>query len=497
METLLSFFQGFINLGAAVMLPVVIAILGLFFGMKLGQAIKSGLFVGIGFQGLCLAVNLLTTTIQPVMDYYAQMDAGYDVLEIGFAALGGAAWTVPFAVLAIPAIVIINLILVRLKITKVLNVDIWNFMHFLVPGALAYALFGSALLGFCVTVALSVITLFFAQWAAPKWGEFYGLEGTTCTTLAFAAWVYPVSTGINWLIDHIPGLNKLDLDMDKLGSKLGVFGDPAVIGIVVGAFLGLLTRQSISSLLTICMGVAAVMVLIPRMVGIMMEGLSPIGTAANAYMKLGSSSQVQQSMEWEALIRGTKSKAFSRAGVERGNHSLKVLRRNRGEVKLFREILAEQTVGVFIKATLSRTARVSKKFFCPQDMLHGLIVKEFISIVYCEGTKQGWRERSKGRTLGLGEDFCLSVWQKAGNQEPGAAVHKGGQSSFSPRALYSIAFPMPKLRARVSHSGPVMNRFVPVQTAPCLLIMGGKPYVPCGANISLQSLTGRHGWHGR
>lgn len=129
METLLSFFQGFINLGAAVMLPVVIAILGLFFGMKLGQAIKSGLFVGIGFQGLCLAVNLLTTTIQPVMDYYAQMDAGYDVLEIGFAALGGAAWTVPFAVLAIPAIVIINLILVRLKITKVLNVDIWNFMH--------------------------------------------------------------------------------------------------------------------------------------------------------------------------------------------------------------------------------------------------------------------------------------------------------------------------------------------------------------------------------
>lgn len=285
METLLSFFQGFINLGAAVMLPVVIAILGLFFGMKLGQAIKSGLFVGIGFQGLCLAVNLLTTTIQPVMDYYAQMDAGYDVLEIGFAALGGAAWTVPFAVLAIPAIVIINLILVRLKITKVLNVDIWNFMHFLVPGALAYALFGSALLGFCVTVALSVITLFFAQWAAPKWGEFYGLEGTTCTTLAFAAWVYPVSTGINWLIDHIPGLNKLDLDMDKLGSKLGVFGDPAVIGIVVGAFLGLLTRQSISSLLTICMGVAAVMVLIPRMVGIMMEGLSPIGTAANAYMK--------------------------------------------------------------------------------------------------------------------------------------------------------------------------------------------------------------------
>lgn len=285
MDALLNFFQGFINLGAAVMLPVVIAILGLFFRMKLGQAIKSGLFVGIGFQGLVLAVNLLTTTIQPVMDYYQKMGSGYDVLEIGFAALGGAAWTVPFAVFAIPAIVIINLILVRAKITKVLNVDIWNFMHFLVPGALAYALFGSAVIGFIVTLVLAIVTLFFSQWAAPKWSEFYGLEGTTCTTLAFAAWVYPISYLINKLIDKIPGLNKVDLDMEKIGSKLGIFGDPAIIGLVVGAFLGVLTRQSISSLLTICMGIAAVMVLIPRMVGIMMEGLTPIGNAANAYMK--------------------------------------------------------------------------------------------------------------------------------------------------------------------------------------------------------------------
>lgn len=299
MDVLLNFFQEFINLGAAVMLPVVIAILGLFFRMKAAQAIKSGLLVGIGFQGLCLAVGLLTTTIQPVMDYYETIGSGYDVLEIGFAALGGAAWTVPFAVFAIPAIVIVNLVLVRLKVTKVLNVDIWNYMHFLVPGALAYALFGSALLGFLVTVALSVITLFFSQWAAPEWEDFYGLEGTTCTTLAFAAWIYPVSKLINKVIDKIPGLNKVDVDMDKIGSKLGILGDPAVIGLVVGAFLSLLTRQSVGSMCTICMGVAAVMVLIPRMVGIMMEGLSPLGSAANQFMKksIGEDAEIYIGMD--------------------------------------------------------------------------------------------------------------------------------------------------------------------------------------------------------
>ena len=45
--------------------------------MKLGQAIKSGLMVGIGFQGLCLVVNLLTTSIQPVIKYYQTMGSGF------------------------------------------------------------------------------------------------------------------------------------------------------------------------------------------------------------------------------------------------------------------------------------------------------------------------------------------------------------------------------------------------------------------------------------
>lgn len=299
MDVLLDFFQGFINLGAAVMLPIVIAILGKFFGMKLGNAIKSGLLVGIGFQGLVLAVNLLITSINPVMEYYKAMGSGYDALEVGFAALGAASWTVPFAVFVIPAIIVVNLILVRLKITKVLNVDIWNFMHFLVPGALAYALSGSAIIGFFVAVGCGIIALFFSQWLAPKWGEFFGLEGTTCTTLAFCSWVYPISYLLNKLFDLIPGLKSIDVDVDKIGNKLGIFGDPAIIGVFVGAFLALLTRQDIGTLMTIAMGVAAAMVLIPRMVSVMMEGLTPMGNAANDYMhkKIGDDADIYIGMD--------------------------------------------------------------------------------------------------------------------------------------------------------------------------------------------------------
>ena len=90
MDIALSFFKEFINLGASVMLPVVIALLGLFFRMKPSQAVRAGLLVGIGFQGVVLTINFLLSTIQPALDYYTAMGSGYDVAEIGFAALGWA-----------------------------------------------------------------------------------------------------------------------------------------------------------------------------------------------------------------------------------------------------------------------------------------------------------------------------------------------------------------------------------------------------------------------
>lgn len=285
METLLNVVQSILDMGAVALLPVMICILGVVFRMKFGAALKAGLMVGIGFQGLSLVVGLLTTSISPAVAYYEAMGGGFTTTDLGFATVGAASWTVPFAPLAIPLIVILNFILLRAGLTKVMNIDIWNYIHFLIPGALAYALFGSAVLGLIITVGLSVVTLFVAQIIAPKWQDYFGLEGTTCTTFSFITFMYPLSWLVNKLIDLIPGLRDLDADMSKLSSKLGFFGDTAFIGLVVGMFLGALTRQDFATILGMGMGIASVLVLIPRMVTIMMEGLTPIGNSASTYMK--------------------------------------------------------------------------------------------------------------------------------------------------------------------------------------------------------------------
>ncbi|MFG5630122.1 PTS transporter subunit IIC, partial [Enterococcus faecalis] len=49
-------------------LPIIITILGLVFRMKLGDAIKAGLTVGVGFIGLTLVVGLLNDSLSPAVE---------------------------------------------------------------------------------------------------------------------------------------------------------------------------------------------------------------------------------------------------------------------------------------------------------------------------------------------------------------------------------------------------------------------------------------------
>ncbi|MBS1484211.1 MAG: PTS galactitol transporter subunit IIC, partial [Clostridium sp.] len=51
--------QYIIDMGASVMLPIVIAVLSMAVGVKVGKAIRSGLMIGVGFVGLSLIVDMM------------------------------------------------------------------------------------------------------------------------------------------------------------------------------------------------------------------------------------------------------------------------------------------------------------------------------------------------------------------------------------------------------------------------------------------------------
>ena len=77
MDKLLAVVQYILNMGPTVILPITIVVLGMIFRIKFTKALKSGLTIGIGFVGINLVVNLLTSTLGPAAQGYMELLALY------------------------------------------------------------------------------------------------------------------------------------------------------------------------------------------------------------------------------------------------------------------------------------------------------------------------------------------------------------------------------------------------------------------------------------
>ncbi len=99
----------------------------------------------------------------------------------------------------------------------------------------------------------------------------------------------PFAIGVNWVLDRIPGMNKLEIDAEGLKKKFGVLGEPLFLGVIVGVGIGCLTCKSwgeivdkIPYILGLGIKMGAVMELIPRVTVLFIEGLKPISDATRS-----------------------------------------------------------------------------------------------------------------------------------------------------------------------------------------------------------------------
>jgi PTS system galactitol-specific IIC component len=283
MELIMSVVQWILDLGPTVMLPIIITLFGLLLSMGFGKALKSGLMIGIGFTGLNLIIDFLIITLEPVVAVFDVSGTGFNIVDMGWGTLAATAWAMPFAPLVVPIVFLLNLFLLKIGKTKTLNIDIWNYWHFIFAGAMIYVLTKSFVLGLIYSVLISVLALKLGDKLAPRWQEYFGLEGTTCTTIDALTAYQPIAWFTNFIVDKIPGLNKIEITPEKIQEKYGVFGDPAIIGLIAGALLAVLAKQPFTTVLNVGISIAAVMILMPRMVRLLMEGLIPISRAARQF----------------------------------------------------------------------------------------------------------------------------------------------------------------------------------------------------------------------
>lgn len=286
MNYIVGFFDWLQSLGVSVFMPIVILVMGLIFGLGFAKSLKAGLIVGIGFIGLNLIINqLLGTSLSPaVQAMIDKYNLTLSVIDVGWPATAAIALGSQIGVLIIPVGVLVNFLMLLTNTTQTINVDIWDFWHFAFTGALAAIYTGSFAIGMSVAIINMIIIMILADITAEQIEKSLGIPGVSLPH-GFSTAYAPIAMAFNWLIDKIPGVRDIDLNFENLTDKLGILGEPMIIGTVIGLVIGAVAGYDVAGILGLGVSLGAVLVLIPKMAAMLMEGLEPISEAAGDFIK--------------------------------------------------------------------------------------------------------------------------------------------------------------------------------------------------------------------
>ncbi len=222
----------------------------------------------------------------PVVDTMVKStNSNLDILDVGWGVAGAIAWGTSAGSLVLLVCIAVNLIMLVLKLTKTLNVDIWNFWNQAFTASVAYIASGSMAFAMLAAAIHTVYELWIADMTAKDIQEFYNLPGISIPH-GWAVSSVPVIAAVNWVLDRIPWVKDIHWDESNIREKWGVFGEPLFLGVILGIGIGLFGGlwKEPAQLLNLGMVVGTAMILIPKIIGFFMEALTPIAQSAKEFM---------------------------------------------------------------------------------------------------------------------------------------------------------------------------------------------------------------------
>jgi galactitol PTS system EIIC component len=291
MELLTGAVRYVLDLGAAVMMPFIMIVFGLALRQGLARSLRAGLTIGVGFIGIGLVVKLLIDMVGPqAMAFCKAMGLQLSVLDVGWPVGAAASFASPIALVLIPAIFVLNIAMVATRTTSTMDVDLWNYWHFIYAGGLVETLTGSRSLGVLAACITAVIIFKLADWTAPAVEKYFGLEGISLPHTETVNWA-PLMFALEKIEQRIPVFNKIEINPEGIKKRFGLLGEPISMGFILGLLIGGLGQAPalyadgrwgpfVKSTLTLAITMAAVLVLLPKMVALLMEGLIPIAEGA-------------------------------------------------------------------------------------------------------------------------------------------------------------------------------------------------------------------------
>lgn len=267
MSALQDFLAAFFSYKAYVMLPIIMFVIAVLARVPLRQAMLSTVSLAAGFAGIFIAFNFFVSNISPAVQQLTQARGlNFPVLDVGWLPLAAITWASPLAAISIPLVLVLNIAMLATGLTRAIYIDIWNYWHFALMGALAMTVSDHWWVGLSATLLLALYCFKMTEWNAPDVERETGLKGIAVSPVSVNGFL-PYLVCADWLMDRIPGLRRMvynpqhdhDNAEEGQGGLLAFVGEPMVIGLAMGLLLAWAAGYALKETLEMGVHIAAVM----------------------------------------------------------------------------------------------------------------------------------------------------------------------------------------------------------------------------------------------
>jgi len=273
-----------IELGPIIIIPVLLLILSLIAERKPLKNLKNCIFIFIGLTGVSILLTLFVNFFEPIINtILANSPKEFETIDAGWLVSKAVILNSPIIFQIIIAVFILNIVMLSLRFTRTINIDLWNYWSFLLVGSVIFSITEIKWFGILIALIIAVITFVLSDIYAVYTESYFGLSGISNPQAHTICWA-PVSHLFNIIFGKIPLIKKIHISYEKIRYKLGIVSEPIIMGFILGFIIGLITkyRELLSNpfpnlLYALSRGLALsiIMILMPRAVNILLTGLIP------------------------------------------------------------------------------------------------------------------------------------------------------------------------------------------------------------------------------
>lgn len=242
-----TIFKPLIELGAAPLMTIILAIITFIFTKKVSKSLEGGLKLGIALTGIGAIIGILTSAFSQAMtDFVERTGLSLSITDVGWAPLATITWGSPYTLYFLAVMVIINIVLLLINRTNTLDVDIFNIWHLSIVGLFAIYCGANLFIATLLVIFIGVMKIINSDLMKPTFNDLLHVPSSNPMTSTHMNYMMnPFLLIMDKIFDKVfPWLDKYDFDAAKLNNKIGFWGSKFAIGLYLGVFVGLLAGQT-------------------------------------------------------------------------------------------------------------------------------------------------------------------------------------------------------------------------------------------------------------